>query len=664
MGSSICPPTCLEKDTTSNETLNPYKLTNNDLLVYLSKHSSQSVSSILSKIVKLQSTLRGCSMRRKYKRLSLSLNKKSTILERCKFNQMTKQISFNTDWENHFKSSNVDFTIESLESLKNEIVVFYRDFFDPVVEKIVLLSEDEKNNELNILNDRTLISFDREINMKSSILNKNLSITNHELNEAESLKSLSKDAFRARYLHYLVKRLKVGFYLGSLHSKVSLDEEIHVKRSSLTMEYPEFILSNNLYKYHSKSIQNQKLSLENFKGQRSFQAETNPLKCRTNKSRHFDESNQKEQESNIESSTGRMNSAHKNLKNSMKANENEYTRKNSSNVVTTARKLQNKDTFASKLSNIRQDEEESSFVDIVKNLAASICLIRDGKLKEHSFEDLDSANDSLVETHLSRSKYGIVPELENILNDMAVQKPYTKPVSYLDDDTSIFYEGGFHSIRETKYGLGFVYMTDLAKSPKRYKYIGYFKDDLYHGLGIMVREGGYYYKGEFREGKYNGYGVEHSRESFSYEGFFLNGVFHGYGKFYNIVKGTSYIGNFIYGRKDGLGLYETAQGCKYLGFWKKGSMNGLGLFSWKEGHRYFGQWKNDKMNGKGKFVWKKGDYYIGNYSNDFRHGDGEYYFTDGSILKGRWVYGKKEGTFVLIQDQEIESVQYRNDIQI
>jgi hypothetical protein len=38
-------------------------------------------------------------------------------------------------------------------------------------------------------------------------------------------------------------------------------------------------------------------------------------------------------------------------------------------------------------------------------------------------------------------------------------------------------------------------------------YVGFFKDSLYHGNGMLLESDGTFYKGQFKEGKKHGFGL-------------------------------------------------------------------------------------------------------------------------------------------------------------
>ena len=55
---------------------------------------------------------------------------------------------------------------------------------------------------------------------------------------------------------------------------------------------------------------------------------------------------------------------------------------------------------------------------------------------------------------------------------------------------------------------------------------------------------------------------------------------------------------------------------------------------------YKGNWLEGKKNGMGIYTWKSKARYVGNYVNDVREGYGEYFFPDMRVIKGDWRNGE------------------------
>lgn len=255
----------------------------------------------------------------------------------------------------------------------------------------------------------------------------------------------------------------------------------------------------------------------------------------------------------------------------------------------------------------------------------------------------------------------IIPYFDNTLK--VIQEESLKCSQARIRLSDSYYEGLFDNKLHCKYGIGLYFKVKEDKN-KKYKYFGYFQNDLFEGIGIYIRDDGYIYQGEFRNGRRSGYGIEKMEGSYSYKGFFTDDKFNGYGIYHSYEKKATYYGTFSNNLKDGLGFIQFADGSFYSGFWKKNNRSGKGLTKWEEGHSYFGGWIDDKMEGQGTFTWTKGDIFNGSYHSNLRHGYGNYYYKNGSVLQGRWINGKKEGVFSFTTNGKPAKVLYKNDAQI
>ena len=72
-----------------------------------------------------------------------------------------------------------------------------------------------------------------------------------------------------------------------------------------------------------------------------------------------------------------------------------------------------------------------------------------------------------------------------------------------------------------KHGLGREYYIKLINNKDvRYKYLGYYKKNKYHGFGILIKENEDCYFVEFRNGQKNGFGYFYTKSSY----FFYMGI--------------------------------------------------------------------------------------------------------------------------------------------
>jgi len=67
------------------------------------------------------------------------------------------------------------------------------------------------------------------------------------------------------------------------------------------------------------------------------------------------------------------------------------------------------------------------------------------------------------------------------------------------------------------------------------------------------------------------------------------------------------------------------------------------------------------MNGKGKITYNNGEFYEGNFLNGLYHGEGIYYWPNGSIFRGAYKKGKKQGFGMLTMDGVCHELCWVND---
>ncbi|MFL2641777.1 MAG: MORN repeat-containing protein [Thermodesulfobacteriota bacterium] len=118
------------------------------------------------------------------------------------------------------------------------------------------------------------------------------------------------------------------------------------------------------------------------------------------------------------------------------------------------------------------------------------------------------------------------------------------------------------------------------------EYYGGWKNNLKHGLGVIIKKNGDKYKGEWKNDKYDGSGFYHygvgPNQDDVYQGQWKEGAYHGKG-------------NYIYKN-------EPNKGDKYSGEFKNGMFDGKGTYTWADGVTYTGEFKDDKMHGNGFYT--------------------------------------------------------------
>ena len=127
---------------------------------------------------------------------------------------------------------------------------------------------------------------------------------------------------------------------------------------------------------------------------------------------------------------------------------------------------------------------------------------------------------------------------------------------------------------------------------------------------------------------------------FSYEGEWINGKREGLGIL--IKKDLAiFIGEFIEDKVNGFGKLIEENGDEYIGYWKNSQAYGLGIYNKKNIISYKGWWKKDKQNGFGIEKWPKLEYY-GEFINGNKEGLGVLNIKDG-IYEGEMKDGNLNG---------------------
>ena len=107
-----------------------------------------------------------------------------------------------------------------------------------------------------------------------------------------------------------------------------------------------------------------------------------------------------------------------------------------------------------------------------------------------------------------------------------------------------------------------------------------------------------------------------SSSSYIYTGDFLYGKRDGHGKQVDLLKHSTYEGEWVNDLQDGKGEEQYEDGSKYVGMFSKGEKSGIGKLTLKNGNYYEGEFLNDKLHGNGTFIWDKNKNYKGEWNNN------------------------------------------------
>ena len=179
-------------------------------------------------------------------------------------------------------------------------------------------------------------------------------------------------------------------------------------------------------------------------------------------------------------------------------------------------------------------------------------------------------------------------------------------------------------------------------------FLGLLKNNLPFGKGVLYyKNGDIQYEGEFVKGKKQGLGkyyfddntwyvMENNKEFLFgkgdyYFGQFFNDDMHGKGIIYLNNK-IKYDGDFVNNKFNGFGKYYFENGDYYIGEVKDDMQHGKGKLYDKNGNiRVEGNFVNDHLNGIGK-IYLENCYYISQFVNDKMVGKGELYSNNGTFL--------------------------------
>ena len=199
-----------------------------------------------------------------------------------------------------------------------------------------------------------------------------------------------------------------------------------------------------------------------------------------------------------------------------------------------------------------------------------------------------------------------------------------------------FKDGLFHGQGTTSYAN-----ATLSSGIKGSKYVGEFKDGLFHGHGTLVLTDGTQYTGDWKEGKRHGHGTV-TNELFKCTGDFQDDQLQGEGTYTFLDGSTADIVTMGLGDEPFIGLYT--------GEVSDGVPNGRGISSGTLQGRYVGEWKDGLKHG-----WGTEDTTVQMYESEMHLRESGFYERHGMLppgperlsgeskYVGEWREGKKHG---------------------
>ena len=243
-------------------------------------------------------------------------------------------------------------------------------------------------------------------------------------------------------------------------------------------------------------------------------------------------------------------------------------------------------------------------------------------------------------------------------------EPFNEEINLEDLDVNLIPEKKhiFIGIKKNnlKQGLG----LDIFKSFNSY-FFGQFINGKRCGFGkysITNQNNNYIYTGEINGPYANGYGIFINNEILmKYEGQWKNSLKHGIG--IETYKKNFYQGEFVNGKRNGIGEYFWEKDVFYSGEWKDNLMNGEGIYYFSKDAYYEGSFNNNKMEGFGILNVKNSKIYVGFYKNDFKDGFGiKIWDNDKKAYVGFWKNNKQEGFGKFFRKDKIKYAIYKDGI--
>ena len=169
------------------------------------------------------------------------------------------------------------------------------------------------------------------------------------------------------------------------------------------------------------------------------------------------------------------------------------------------------------------------------------------------------------------------------------------------------------------------------------------------------------YLGQFMSGKKEGLGKEVYQNGSYYEGHWRNGVRQGQGRFVS-HNGDLFQGEFNNNKAEGQGtLYTSATQTTYTGGFENDKPHGKGKEEYSDGSFYMGDFKEGQMTGKCKFIFKDGGIYNGEVINGMATGKGKYtYKNSNKTYEGDFKNNKKHGKGTLVLEKYTYTGKFRD----
>ena len=518
-----------------------------------------------------------------------------------------------------YKSTDVN--VSSPDDLYNKIkaVLLIQKKWRKYIKKLKKIDHNNKNNLncSNISKISSLRSFDSY--KKSIVFKEYLSVIDKERDSKKYFKYISNDNYNISYINnnnntYSNKNI----YLNNNNkiNNTTLNKQDSLNGSSNNLE--EYINNLSFVKINKKKKQNNNNNNNNNNNFTNSNFKENPFKTSSNLNIQYVDKNNSKDQSEI------------------------------SNIIHSSSIFQSKSNIYPKSNNNFKEFDMKLFPGTICNPI---------KLKTKTPITISDRENTL-------DKYSIE---EKDLNFFSKNKNKIKKYTIKYNDESSYYSGTFNS-NWKRHGFGVLIILNkdvLSKCENNnndnnvpfnsildneddnqnglsIKYIGFFKNNQFHGKGRLIDSLGNIFEGLFKNNLANGNGKLITQSGDIFIGNFLNDKPHGHGEIY-YKDGSRYEGNLKASLKDGKGKFVYSDGSSYEGDFYNDQMHGKGLYKLGEGKFYSGDFFKGKMDGTGVFIWPDKKKYIGQYCKDKKHGYGIFIWPEGKRYEGEWKNGKQHG---------------------
>jgi hypothetical protein len=249
------------------------------------------------------------------------------------------------------------------------------------------------------------------------------------------------------------------------------------------------------------------------------------------------------------------------------------------------------------------------------------CFSADECQKYNCLDEKETIDRSMQLIHTPRSSFG-----DGLSRDPKIPLQIPKLKGLINTGEKLFKLLGKPNDQDTREirDLPLIYLNELESNEKIW---GKFEKNLDRNLAskgetkppIHYTKLNVYYKGDWKNDKFHGFGILITRAKQIYQGYFLNGSPEGKGRIF-FPNGDLLRGNFKTGKIKDKGVYVTQEGSRYVGPFVDNRAEGVGVEQYSEGGCYEGHFVQGKKHGKGKLE-----------------------LNAGTIIEGKFVKGMLEG---------------------